>query len=423
MPKIEVSVSVDVPEGTCTLDELETLVDTAVRRGGVQLLQQAISRMEPGVLGDTRGARQRRSERYVLTRFGEVRFLRWKVMADGRYAFPLDGALGLSSHDTIAPGLFAELVFLAQAMPFRTAADAASRLLGFTLDHRRLWRATQKAGLRVRDDLERTRRELFELGVAPDPGGPHRMVVVEADGTMIRLRQVVSTRKVIVQGEVKLAIFYAGKRVTRSGTGTHARRATLLAKGAYASTQASDLFGQTAFVAAEEQVGLSRARFRLAISDGGSWLPLVFTQWLRTDAHQLDHFHGRRRCAETPGVPREVGERWWEQVVAGDLDRVVASVRAHVARGSLDPIDARNLVDYLRSNLPRLHAAAELQKKGAPAALCVRGSGSIEHNVDIIVARRMKKKGMFWSKGGADNMLALRCAALDPKRWKEAIAA
>lgn len=423
MPRIEVSVCVELPEGIHTLDELESMVDRHVRSAGRAVIEQAIAAMEPLVLERTGGARQRRSERYVLTRFGEVHFARWKMKVGGAYDHPLDRALGLGRRDTIAPGLFADLVWLAQAVPFRVAADAASRLLGYDVDHKRLWRATQKAGVRVREDLESKRHDLFSLGVAPDPGGPHRMVVVEADGTMIRLRQTVSMRDVIVQGEVKLAIWYAGKAVTRSGTGVHARRATLLAKGAFASTQGVDAFGQTAFVAAEEQVGLSRARFRLGISDGGGWLPGVFQQWLRVDAHQLDHFHGRRRCAETPGVPREVGERWWDQVVDGDLDRVVASVRARVQFGSLAEDDGRNLVDYLRFNLPRLHAAAELKNKGAPQQLCARGSGGIEHNVDIIVARRMKKKGMFWSKSGADNMLALRCAALDPSRWKEAIAA
>jgi hypothetical protein len=86
---------------------------------------------------------------------------------------------------------------------------------------------------------------------------------------MIRLRQVASKRSVIVQSEVKLAIWYVGKRVSRSGTGRHRRRAILLRKGAFGSTQGSDAFAQTAFCRAETEVGLSKARYRLGISDGG----------------------------------------------------------------------------------------------------------------------------------------------------------
>jgi hypothetical protein len=94
-----------------------------------------------------------------------------------------------------------------------------------------------------------------------------------------------------------------------------------------------------------------------------------------------------------------------------------------VAHGSLAPDDARNLVDYLRSNLPRVHAAEELKAKGAPRELCVRGSGGIEHNGDLVVVRRMKKKGCSGHAPAPTTCSPLRCAALDPKRWKEAVAA
>lgn len=306
-------------------------------------------------------------------------------------------------------------------MPYRQAAASASRLLGFRIDHRRLWRAAQKAGKALRDDQERRRRALFEWGEAPPPGGAHRMVVVEADGTGLRVREAVSGVIKTQTTEVKLAIWYAGKRVRRSGAGHRRRRAFLLQKGAYATTQDADAFAQTAFCEAERRVGLTRARFRLAISDGGGWLPRIFAEWFRLPFHQLDHFHGRRRCLDVEGVPEEVGEQWWKLTLGGYIDRVVASVRARIAARTLDADEGRAILDYLRSNTPRLHAAAELRRQGAPKDLCVRGSGAIEHNIDLIVKRRMKRRGMFWSRAGAENMLALRCAALDPHRWKEAM--
>jgi len=38
----------------------------------------------------------------------------------------------------------------------------------------------------------------------------------------------------------------------------------------------------------------------------------------------------------------------------------------------------------------------------------VVGSGAIEKNVDIAVARRFKGRGMSWSKEGARNLMAFR---------------
>jgi hypothetical protein len=49
-----------------------------------------------------------------------------------------------------------------------------------------------------------------------------------------------------------------------------------------------------------------------------------------------------------------------------------------------------------------------------------RGSGAMEHNVDLVVARRFKRQGMrAWSRHGADNLLALRCLAMDEAAWRE----
>jgi hypothetical protein len=44
----------------------------------------------------------------------------------------------------------------------------------------------------------------------------------------------------------------------------------------------------------------------------------------------------------------------------------------------------------------------------------------MEHNVDLVVARRFKRHGMrAWSRHGADNLLALRCLAMDEGAWRD----
>jgi hypothetical protein len=48
-----------------------------------------------------------------------------------------------------------------------------------------------------------------------------------------------------------------------------------------------------------------------------------------------------------------------------------------------------------------------------------RGSGVVEHNVDLIVARRFKRQGMrSWSRRGANNLLAIRVLAQDREAWR-----
>ena len=48
------------------------------------------------------------------------------------------------------------------------------------------------------------------------------------------------------------------------------------------------------------------------------------------------------------------------------------------------------------------------------------GSGVVEKAADIVVARRMKRRGMSWSREGGNNLLALRLLALNnsyDRRW------
>ncbi|HEY3210640.1 MAG TPA: hypothetical protein VGL18_12770 [Actinomycetota bacterium] len=182
-----------------------------------------------------------------------------------------------------------------------------------------------------------------------------------------------------------------------------------------------DGFGQTGFCLAERAVGLTRARYVLGISDGGGWLPGLFAEWLRVDEHQLDHFHGRRRIHHTPGLPSEVASRWWALAVQGRVEEMVAEASVLIRRRVIDPEEARITLAYVRAGMPKLHAASRLRDRGATAELCARGSGAVEHNMDLVVARRLKRRGMTWSREGASDTLALRCAAMDEATWEEVV--
>ena len=48
-----------------------------------------------------------------------------------------------------------------------------------------------------------------------------------------------------------------------------------------------------------------------------------------------------------------------------------------------------------------------LRKEG-----CFLGSGVIEAGCKSVIGARCKQSGMFWSEGGAENILALRCIKL-----------
>jgi hypothetical protein len=78
------------------------------------------------------------------------------------------------------------------------------------------------------------------------------------------------------------------------------------------------------------------------------------------------------------------------------------------------------LLGYLAEGLDAFENYQRLQDAGHSPQMAPRGYGAMEHNVDLVVARRFKRQGMrSWSRHGADNLLALRCLAMDETAWRE----
>ena len=90
MPELTLTVEVPWPKQP-TLAALERAIFKGLQAAGRQLLVQAFGMLEERVLA---GAKQRRRRRYLLTRFGEIRFHRWQTRTDEGYGYPLDEALG-----------------------------------------------------------------------------------------------------------------------------------------------------------------------------------------------------------------------------------------------------------------------------------------------------------------------------------------
>jgi len=117
------------------------------------------------------------------------------------------------------------------------------------------------------------------------------------------------------------------------------------------------------------------------------------------------------------GTP-ERAARWIAWALSGQWRRIERSLLALVASGRLDPKVAAETRSFLDLNAPAIWAFRDLAHQGAPPELCTRGSGVIEHTIDLLVARRMKRQGMYWSREGANNLLALRSMLLDPPSWR-----
>ncbi|HWO71866.1 MAG TPA: UPF0236 family protein [Actinomycetota bacterium] len=410
MRTLTVTVEVPWPKGPLTLAKLERAIHRAAMAAGRKALVQALGTWEDQILPSA-GARQRRVRRYLLTRLGPIRFHRWKTRKGGRYSFPLDRAMGLRPWQTCSAFVWERACCLGAEFSFRTAAKLLSNLLGGAVDHRVLWRLVQKAGALRRRRQERVRSEMFEEGLAPPepPGDPPQMVVTEVDGVVLRRQRPRGTM------EARLAVAYTGKQIV-SATARHRKRVVtgkVVVAGLWEEGQA----GQVIYAWLSRSVGVHRARHLLVSGDGAEWIPVLVRNWFPDAVFQLDHYHLKVRLRQVAG-DSERASRWIAWALQGQWRRVERSMAHLVARGRLDPKVAQETRAFLERGAPAIWAFQELRRQGAPAELCTRGSGVVEHTIDLQVARRMKRQGMFWSREGANNMLALRALLADPAAWR-----
>jgi len=59
-----------------------------------------------------------------------------------------------------------------------------------------------------------------------------------------------------------------------------------------------------------------------------------------------------------------------------------------------------------------------LRGKVKAQEVLVVGSGAVEKNIELLIGRRFKKRGMSWSRDGANNLLKLRVERQDPDGWQ-----
>lgn len=102
MPELTVTVRVPLPNQP-TLAVLERTIFTVLMAAGRDLLLQAFGDLEERLHEAGAGAKQRRRRRYLITRFGELRFVRWQTRTEAGYGHPLDEALGLPQGDPCSP--------------------------------------------------------------------------------------------------------------------------------------------------------------------------------------------------------------------------------------------------------------------------------------------------------------------------------
>lgn len=147
-----------------------------------------------------------RRRRTLATLSGDVSFTRAVLLdAAGSTLYPLDEELGLPLGDRVSPAARAFLVTCGADVPFARTARLMAMAGGSEVSGVTVMNSLRGAGAAIAVGQRESARALFEDGVPPEAEGSAEHVLIEADGTHVRMRDGSTA-------EVKAAVAYAGKR-------------------------------------------------------------------------------------------------------------------------------------------------------------------------------------------------------------------
>jgi len=405
---VTVQVQVEVPNDPGAIQPLE--VERAVRAEGQRAAREfyakVLAQIEQAALQGTSAPKCRREARWVSTCFGRMKITRYRV-TDPSCPHPLDQLMGFGKAEA-SIGLREAICDLALRLPYRQVAEVASAHTGQVICHQSAWRVLRSEGARVRNEEGELVEAIFENGQAPEePEAIPELVVLEADGTFLR-----SQGEVLDRFEVKTGIAYTGKVL--AGGKTH-RRWRLENKLCYATIADADRFGQGFAAGGFTRLGLHKVPNVLCAHDGLDSYGATFADWFPHAIHQVDHFHVAKRLWELAGADAVAFARMRRDAFA-DPARFARALRRK--RGVPRPDLADEVATYLEHVGPDLHGINKIPVHLRQGRMHIVGSGVVEKHQDILVSRRMKHRGMRWSKKGADALLALQARRFS-REWNE----
>ncbi|MGH2724280.1 MAG: hypothetical protein ACRDI0_08440 [Actinomycetota bacterium] len=165
-------------------------------------------------------------------------------------------------------------------------------------------------------------------------------------------------------------------------------------------------------------MGLHKARWVLACHDGLDEFGETFRGYFPGAVHQVDHFHVAERAWWVSGGDRRLHERLCRRAFSDP-----AGLARTLRRGSWRAIPApaaMELAGYLEGVAADLHGIRRIPPHLRRGRMRIVGTGVVEKHQDLLVGRRMKHRGMRWTRRGADAQLALQARRFCqrwPERW------
>ncbi|HUD83194.1 MAG TPA: ISKra4 family transposase [Candidatus Saccharimonadales bacterium] len=395
------------PQGQ-RVQELELLVRTALFKSASALvgvlLQQAAERSDAAYQPKPGEQRKGRETLQVQCLFGTFPLARDYYYHPGKHQghSPADAALGLEVGYTPA---LARLICLegADAPGYEKAQEHLAETGGIAVSARQIQRVVQRVGQDAQAWQER----------AGQPGpGDAPIMYVSADGTGVPMRrQELAGRKgKQPDGTAKTRQVYLGCVFTQHRTDEKGHPVRDYESTTYVSSFKSiDDFGPLLRQEAIRR-GMGSAGKVVVLIDGARGLENMGQDCFKDQVQIVDFYHTMEHAGKVlealigkthPDYKKRL-HRWAKRLLKDKVQALIEEARQECA-GQPQKAEVEEALGYFARNVARM------QYGTFRAAGYFIGSGVVEAGCKTVIGGRCKQSGMFWSRSGAENILALRC--------------
>jgi hypothetical protein len=423
--QVTVSLTVELPTSG-DIDSLEPVVLDAGRRAMAAALQAACREYESRVLEcphcqSTSLQSEGTDRRVVLCSFGRVElFLRLLRCEHCTRRFrPGEQQLACLAGANVSAQLRQACVLAGASWPYATAATVLQQLCGARISAETVRQLTQRAGTAAMQTQAEAAVQLLTptaatvraerataLAQPVVPAPAPELLMVGLDGGWVPSRE--------QPGGMEGKVGVVATEVEPIGGG----RRRLVQRRYVATFGASERVGALTYAAAQA-LGGEEAQAQVVLGDGAPWIKTQAALHFPRATPILDWPHLARAVhrairAARPGARRRTERRALHHAIreclwGGEIDAALLALRALRPAAVTEPVPALDeAIAYVEAQRTWLGDYQAWQDAGYPV-----GSGLVERAVELVINRRLKRRGMRWRRDNADAVVALRVLTLN----------
>lgn len=338
--------------------------------------------------------------------FGEVNLTRNYYYDPGAKTgrYPLDEALGVASG--YSPGMQRLICRAAARDSYQVGSADLKAYANIEIDGRQINRVVDAMAPSMREELEKER--------LPQETEAVPRFYVSADGTGIPMRKK-ELEDTVGKGpdgkaktkEVKLGCVFTQHPCETDEVPFRDCDSTSYVATMRAAAEFGSVLRQEAF-----RRGMGLAGEIVFIGDGAAWIWEMVRVNFKGAIEILDYFHAHEYLTaiitllfgKDTAAGNEQLRLWKEALFEDKVEEVISESRKLASTTNCDQEALTKKINYLENNKQRMKYGT-YKRDGY-----FYGSGVIEAGCKSVVGQRAKQSGMFWSKQGAENVLAIRAA-------------